>query len=63
MTDHDLIDRLGGATKVAKLIGSNNIQRVQNWKERGIPSKVKLQYPDLFLPNMRAIETTSQLAG
>lgn len=44
---------LGGPTKVAELldldITAGGVQRVQNWMTRGIPPKVKLERPDLFL--------------
>lgn len=46
--DREIIDRLGGSTKVAELI-HYKVQRVQNWKERGIPSVEKLRFPHLFL--------------
>ena len=46
--DREIIDRLGGSTKVAELI-HYKVQRVQNWKERGIPSAEKLKFPHLFL--------------
>lgn len=48
MSDKEKIEELGGSTAVAEKIGYS-VQRVQNWKVRGIPSKVKLQYPHLFL--------------
>lgn len=50
--DKKLIDDLGGPTKVAELLGYDKhggVQRVQNWTTRGIPPKVKLEHPDLFL--------------
>lgn len=47
MSDRDLIDSLGGPTKVAALLGYS-VQRVQNWKERGIPAQVRLDHPDVF---------------
>jgi len=50
-TDKQLIDELGGPTNVARLLGFELVkgpQRVQNWKIRGIPSKIRLQYLDLF---------------
>lgn len=40
--------------KVAELLGyakDGGVQRVQNWKTRGIPPAVKLERPDLFLPH------------
>jgi hypothetical protein len=42
---------LGGPTKVADLLNlprEGGVQRVQNWKQRGVPSIVKLERPDLF---------------
>jgi hypothetical protein len=51
--DKNLILSLGGPTKVCSLLGfdkaKGGAQRVQNWMTRGIPPKVKLDYPDLFL--------------
>jgi hypothetical protein len=47
-----LIDGLGGPAKVAELLGYDKhggTQRVHNWIARGIPPKVKLERPDLFL--------------
>lgn len=46
-----IIDELGGATKVAELLGyekHGGVQRVQNWKERGIPASVLLAHQHLF---------------
>lgn len=51
VADARLIDELGGPTKVARLLGyreRGGVQRVQNWKTRGIPARVKLANPDLF---------------
>ena len=50
--DWDLVQKLGGPTKVAEVLGCS-VQRVQNWKSRGIPATVKLTRPDLFLPQLR----------
>lgn len=50
--DSELIQRLGGPTKVAELLNyekQGGVQRVQNWMTRGIPAKVKLEHPDIFL--------------
>ena len=49
--DAKRIDALGGPANLARLLGYDQfgIQRVHNWKSRGIPSKVKLERPDLFL--------------
>jgi hypothetical protein len=54
--DRRLIERLGGASKVAEMLGyakeKGGVQRVHNWKERGIPPAVKLTRPDLFLRSL-----------
>jgi hypothetical protein len=47
------------AVKVAERLGwtkDGSVQRVQNWKSRGIPSEVKLKHPDLFLPQFERRE-------
>ncbi|MGO4278237.1 hypothetical protein [Cupriavidus sp. RAF20_2] len=59
--DRELIDRLGGPAKVAELLGfdkKGGVQRVHNWKERGIPSAVKVAYPDIFLNPPKSEEPT-----
>ena len=50
MTDAELIKANGGPTKLAEKLGfqKGGPQRVGNWAKRGIPPKVKLDYPDLF---------------
>lgn len=50
--DKKMIVDLGGPAKVAELLGydkQGGVQRVYNWMSRGIPPKVKLERPDLFL--------------
>jgi hypothetical protein len=50
--DKQLIESLGGPAKVAGLLGydkQGGVQRVHNWMTRGIPPKVKLEHPELFL--------------
>ena len=49
--DRDRIRALGGPTKLARLLGyeEGGPQRVANWLVRGIPPKVKLERPDLFM--------------
>lgn len=51
--DRALIESLGGPAKVAERLNYNKraggLQRVQNWKQRGIPAHVKVQHPELFL--------------
>jgi hypothetical protein len=52
MNDAELIAHLGGPTKVAALLKytePGSVQRVQNWLTRGIPPKVKLEFPEIFL--------------
>lgn len=52
VSDSELIDRLGGSSALAKRLGYpllGGVQRVQNWKRRGIPPRVKLEWPELFL--------------
>jgi len=55
--DWTLITDLGGPVKVAelmKLSKEGSVQRVQNWKYRGIPARVKLKHPELFLRKRKA---------
>lgn len=50
--DKKLIADLGGPAAVAELLGykkAGGVQRVQNWTVRGIPPKVKLEHPAIFL--------------
>lgn len=57
MNDSELIDALGGPTKLAERLGYPPIggpQRVSNWRARGIPPRVKLERPDLFLTPLPA---------
>lgn len=66
MTTHDLdvdrrlIEALGGATRVAGLLGFDKqrggVQRVHNWISRGIPAHVKVKRPDLFLRDLTATD-------
>jgi len=46
-----IIDSLGGPKKVAQLLGitvPGAIQRVSNWKRRGIPPAVLIRHPRVF---------------
>lgn len=47
--DAELISHMGGATKLAARLGydlkKGGVQRVQNWKERGIPPGVERDNP------------------
>ncbi len=63
--DWALVTGLGGPTKVADLLGlpkDGGVQRVQNWKFRGIPSAVKVEWPDLFMKAAAARASTAQAA-
>lgn len=65
MTDSELIENHGGPTKVAEILNMKP-SRVCNWMDRGIPPKVKLEHPELFLPNMKQLrkkKNSQQLAG
>ena len=62
-TDAELIRLLGGPTKVACLLSLpkfGGAQRVQNWMARGIPAAVKVQRPDLFMPELATTIKTTQ---
>lgn len=51
-TDAQIIDDLGGAAKVAEMLGYKadiGTQRVHNWKSRGIPAAVRLKHLDIFV--------------
>ena len=55
MSDRQLIDDLGGPARVAELLGyrkNGGVQRVHNWRTRGIPAAVKVERPDLFMPHL-----------
>jgi hypothetical protein len=55
--DAMLINELGGPTKVSDMLGydrNGGPQRVQNWISRGIPPRVKLDHPDIFLRDQKA---------
>lgn len=49
--DNALISDLGGVAELARVLGYS-MQRVQNWKTRGIPAEEKLARPDLFLRDL-----------
>jgi len=63
-TDKELIEALGGAAKVVELLGwkgrPGQVQRVHNWRSRGIPAKVRLDYPDVF-PLPKKIKETADV--
>lgn len=47
-SDAEIIESHGGATALANRL-NYQVQRVQNWKTRGIPASEKLKHPELFL--------------
>lgn len=51
--DATLIDALGGPSAVARLLDFDkpgSVQRIQNWKYRGIPEVIRLRRQDVFGP-------------
>ena len=63
------IDRLGGPTKVADLLGWKGqpgaVQRISNWKVRGIPPRILLKYPEIFsgaTDGLKRLESSSEAA-
>ncbi|TAA12442.1 hypothetical protein EA658_09975 [Pseudoxanthomonas winnipegensis] len=51
--DAALIESLGGAAAVARLLGftgKGSLQRVHNWTTRGIPEVIRLRRQDVFGP-------------
>jgi hypothetical protein len=58
--DKAIIERLGGAARVAELLGydkeAGGTQRVHNWTTRGIPAAVKVAHPRLFMPELIGAE-------
>lgn len=57
-SDEEVITHLGGPTKLAATLGltkRGSVQRVQNWKVRGIPSKVRLDHQGVFKAAEQAV--------
>jgi hypothetical protein len=54
--DSKIIDDLGGPAKLAETLGYDKsrggVQRIQNWRHRGIPAEVKLHRPEIFLVDL-----------
>ncbi|MGV6491354.1 hypothetical protein ACTUVK_000517 [Stenotrophomonas rhizophila] len=51
--DAQLIDQLGGPAVVARALGfemPGGVQRVHNWKSRGIPPLTRITRTDVFGP-------------
>lgn len=64
--DWKLIQELGGPLKLAEQLKypkDGGVQRVQNWKYRGIPPAVKLEHPNLFLRGLSAGRGKRKTAG
>ena len=65
--DATLIDDLGGPTSVAELMGLRDVrgavQRVSNWKRRGIPPSVRLKFPSLFPIVGRSVDKKMEAFG
>lgn len=63
-TETHIIDFLGGPTKVAEMLGllgkPGAIQRVANWKRRGIPSRVLISNPEFYKKVVKAQRTLDQ---
>jgi len=61
-SDETRIRALGGPTKLAQLLGygPGGAQRVSNWIARGIPSKVKVERPDLFMRPIKRVELSNE---
>jgi hypothetical protein len=63
--DSQTIDALGGVTEVAKKLGfklPQGASRVANWRRRGIPAKVKLDFPWLFLATTYTVQPEQKKA-
>lgn len=60
--DAQIILRYGGATALARMLGLSSPQRVHNWLVRGIPARVKIEYPDLFLKTSETNAATAPAA-
>lgn len=52
MTDSELIDALGGPARLAERLNllpvQGRVQRVHNWRTRGIPARIRLDHADVF---------------
>jgi len=52
MTDGEFIDALGGPRRVCELLRydaeNGGLQRIYNWRTRGIPSKVLLEHAAIW---------------
>lgn len=62
MHDKKIIESMGGISAVARTLGVSP-QRVFNWSKRGIPAAIKVEYPDLFLTELKTKKKTGTKAG
>ena len=46
--DKRLLQSIGSYAEIGRITG-NSPQCVFNWTKHGIPARIKLKYPDLFL--------------
>jgi hypothetical protein len=63
--DNVLIEQMGGPARLAEILGysRNGVQRIHNWKKRGIPPAVKLAHPAIFLGRLRQRSALAASAG
>lgn len=62
----ELIEAHGGPAKLCEELGwdkDGGTQRVQNWLDRGIPSDVKVSYPEIFLAHLIGAPAVPEKAG
>ncbi len=53
--DAEFIKNKGGSAKLSELLGfekPRGVRRIENWKRRGIPSEIKIQFPHIFLTEL-----------
>jgi hypothetical protein len=62
--DNAIIEALGGPAKVAELLQyqKGGVQRVHNWRTRGIPARVKLEHQEIFLVRRQTAEPEAKAA-
>lgn len=49
MSDNKIIEKLGGVSAIAKILGYR-YNAVYHWKKRGIAASAKVRYPQHFMP-------------
>ena len=61
-----LIDRLGGSKAVAQALAlttPGSLQRVSNWKRRGIPELLMLKRPEVFAEHAPELKPDTEQAA